>query len=82
MSMKHENGRNFMNLSPNVMREASELLYTTFLTVHMLFSPGGTKFGVDMVNFVKDGKFKFFSETSNIHDSKLQRNFKRCGTRG
>ena len=82
MSMKHENGHNFVNLSPIIVREASELLYTTFLTVHMLFSPGCTKFGVDMVNFVKNGEIKFFSETSDIHDSKLQRNFKRCGTQG
>ena len=43
MSMKHENGRNFVNLRAIVVREASELLYTTFLKVHLLFSPGGTK---------------------------------------
>ena len=71
-----------MNLSPIVVREVSKLLYITFLTVNMLFSPGGTNIGVDMVNFVKNGNIKLFSETSDIHDSKLQRNFKRCGTRG
>ena len=71
-----------MNLSPIVVREVSKLLYITFLTVNMLFSPGGTNIVVDMVNFVKNGKIKLFSETSDIHDGKLQRNNKRCGTRG